>query len=72
VDAVPLHIADIPRVRNAFGDCTSIAIRVYGGNIGAVKHSVHSGSAGREPFVSGYANNVLPNLWNVSKEPTIP
>jgi predicted metal-dependent enzyme (double-stranded beta helix superfamily) len=68
VDAVSPRIGDIHRVSNAFGDRTSISIHVYGGNIGAVTRSVYSGGAGRKTFISGYTNDVLPNIWDVSKE----
>ena len=71
VDAVSPRIDDIHRVSNAFGDRTSISIHVYGGNIGAVTRSVYSGGAGRKTFISGYSNDVLPNIWNVSKESRI-
>ena len=72
VDAVSPHVGDIHRVSNAFGDRTSISIHVYGGNIGAVSRSVYPGGTARKTFVSGYSNDVLPNIWNVSKELPIP
>jgi predicted metal-dependent enzyme (double-stranded beta helix superfamily) len=72
VDAVSPRIGDIHRVSNAFGDRTSISIHVYGGNIGAVTRSVYTGNAGRKTFISGYSNDVLPNIWNVSKESFTP
>jgi 3-mercaptopropionate dioxygenase len=71
VDAVSPHIGDIHRVSNAFGDRTSISIHVYGGNIGAVRRSVYPAGGGRKTFISGYSNDVLPNMWNVSKESPI-
>ena len=42
------------------GDC-------YGGNIGAVRRSVYPAKGGRKPFVSGYTNAWVPNLWDRSK-----
>jgi predicted metal-dependent enzyme (double-stranded beta helix superfamily) len=71
VDAVSPRKGDIHRVSNAFGDRTSISIHVYGGNIGAVTRSVYPVSGGRKTFISGYSNDVLPNIWNVSKESPI-
>jgi predicted metal-dependent enzyme (double-stranded beta helix superfamily) len=68
VDAVSPRIGDIHRVSNAFGDRTSISIHVYGANIGAVSRSVYADDAVRKTFISGYSNDVLPNIWNVSKE----
>ncbi|CAB3718902.1 cysteine dioxygenase family protein [Paraburkholderia rhynchosiae] len=71
VDAVSPRIGDIHRVSNGFSDRTSISIHVYGGNIGAVTRSVYPGGTGRKTFISGYSNDVLPNIWNVSKESPI-
>jgi 3-mercaptopropionate dioxygenase len=68
VDAVSPQIGDIHRVSNAYPDRTSISIHVYGANIGAVTRSVYPLDGGRKTFISGYANDVLPNIWNVSKE----
>lgn len=68
VDAVSPDIGDIHRVSNAFHDRVSISIHVYGANIGAVSRSVYPPDGGRKTFISGYANDVLPNIWNVSKE----
>ena len=71
VDAVSPRIGDIHRRSNAFRDRTSISIHVYGGNIGAVTRSVYPAGGGRKTFISGYSNDVLPNIWNVSKESLI-
>ncbi|HEV3425912.1 MAG TPA: cysteine dioxygenase [Paraburkholderia sp.] len=68
VDAVSPRIGDIHRVSNAFHDRASISIHVYGANIGAVSRSVYPARGGRKTFISGYSNDVLPNIWNVSKE----
>lgn len=72
VDAVSPEVGDIHRVSNAFSDRTSISIHVYGANIGAVSRSVYPDSGGRKTFISGYSNDLLPNIWNVSKESSIP
>jgi predicted metal-dependent enzyme (double-stranded beta helix superfamily) len=68
VDAVSPRIGDIHRVSNAYDDRVSVSIHVYGANIGAVSRSVYPGEGGRKTFISGYSNDVLPNIWNVSKE----
>ena len=68
VDAVSPRIGDIHRVSNAHQDRVSISIHVYGANIGAVSRSVYPEQGGRKAFISGYSNDVLPNIWNVSKE----
>lgn len=64
VDAVSPGIGDIHRVANAFDDRISISIHVYGANIGAVSRQVFDAATGvPKGFVSGYANETLPNLW---------
>jgi predicted metal-dependent enzyme (double-stranded beta helix superfamily) len=60
---------DIHQVNNALTDCGSISIHVYGGNIGAVRRSVFDVATGvAQLFVSGYTNQVQPNLWDRSAE----
>ena len=68
VEAVSPTIGDVHRVRNRFDDRTSISIHVYGANIGAVHRSVYPPEGGRKPFVSGYSNAWVPNLWDRSKD----
>ena len=67
VTAVSPTIGDIHQVANALRDRPSISIHVYGGNIGAVARHVFVPETGEiKPFVSGYSNRVLPNLWDRS------
>ncbi|MFW2829409.1 cysteine dioxygenase [Sphingomonas sp. ID0503] len=66
VDSFSPRLGDIHRVSNAYDDRVSISIHVYGANIGAVERSVFGEDGQRRPFVSGYANATLPNLWNPS------
>ena len=66
VEAVSPQVGDIHRVSNAFADQTSISIHVYGGNIGAVRRAVYSESGEEKPFISGYNNAFLPNIWDLS------
>lgn len=68
VEAVSPRIGDIHQVSNAFADRTSISIHVYGANIGAVKRAVYLQDGSEKTFISGYSNNFLPNLWDLSKE----
>jgi 3-mercaptopropionate dioxygenase len=69
VVAVSPAIGDIHRVANAFTDRPSISIHVYGGNIGAVARAVYDSATGAEkPFVSGYSNLNVPNLWDRSAQ----
>ncbi|RYF77615.1 MAG: cysteine dioxygenase [Comamonadaceae bacterium] len=68
VEGVSPRIGDVHRVANAFDDRVSISIHVYGANIGAVARHVYPPEGGRKPFVSGYSNRVLPNLWDRSAE----
>lgn len=64
VDAVSPSIGDIHAVKNAFDDRVSISIHVYGADIGAVHRHVFNTDTGEvKAFVSGYANDLLPNLW---------
>ena len=68
VAAVSPSIGDIHRVSNAFDDRVSISIHVYGANIGGISRHVYPPDGLPKPFVSGYTNDTLPNLWNLSKE----
>jgi predicted metal-dependent enzyme (double-stranded beta helix superfamily) len=63
VTAVSPRIGDIHRVSNAHQDRVSISIHVYGANIGAVERATYDAEGRPKPFVSGYANQRLPNLW---------
>ncbi len=65
VDTVSPNTHDIHVVENNLSDQTSISIHVYGGNIGRIQRSVFDQVTGAEKsFVSGYANTLVPNLWN--------
>lgn len=69
VAAVSPDIGDIHEVSNALADRPSISIHVYGANIGAVARHVFDAETGVEkPFVSGYSNSLVPNLWDRSEE----
>ncbi|MFZ2998308.1 cysteine dioxygenase [Sphingobium sp.] len=67
VDAVSPRIGDIHRVTNARPDAPSISIHVYGANIGAVERATYALDGTPKSFISGYANSVIPNLWDRSK-----
>ncbi len=69
VDAVSPSIGDIHRVSNA-DDGVSISIHVYGANIGAVRRATYSADGTKKPFISGYANETLPNFWDRSRATT--
>lgn len=68
VEAVSPYIGDIHRVRNAYDDRVSVSIHVYGANIGAVQRSTYDADGVSKPFISGYSNETIPNLWDLSKE----
>ena len=69
VETLSPAAGDIHKVNNALSDCGSISIHVYGGNIGAVRRSVFDAATGvAQLFVSGYTNQVQPNLWDRSAE----
>jgi predicted metal-dependent enzyme (double-stranded beta helix superfamily) len=60
---------DIHEVANACSDRVSVAIHVYGANIGAVARRTFDPATGAlKNFVSGYAAATLPNLWDRSAE----
>lgn len=64
IDLVSPAIGDIHRVSNALEDRPSVSIHVYGANIGTVRRhffELPGGEAGE--FISGYSNDVIPNLW---------
>lgn len=64
VAAVSPSIGDIHAVANAYADRVSISIHAYGGNIGRIRRAVYDRATGAEkPFVSGYSNRLVPNLW---------
>lgn len=69
VEAVSPTVGDIHQVANAFSDQVSISIHVYGANIGAVHRAVYGLDGTEKTFISGYSNSLLPNLWDLSKEP---
>jgi len=69
VEFVSPTVGDYHQVSNGASDGKpSISIHVYGSNIGAVKRSVFYEDGTEKPFISGYSNTVLPNLWDLSKE----
>ena len=68
VEKVSADDGDIHRVSNALADRVSISIHVYGGNIGAVKRAVYTPEGQQKPFISGYSNRHLPNIWDLSRE----
>lgn len=67
VDAVSPRIGDIHRVANGRDDAPSVSIHVYGANIGAVERATYALDGTAKPFISGYANGVIPNLWDRSR-----
>ncbi len=68
VAAVSPQIGDLHGVRNGAAD-TSVSIHVYGCNIGGISRRIFDPVTGAaKPFVSGYSNTSLPNLWDRSAE----
>ncbi|EML7262268.1 cysteine dioxygenase [Raoultella ornithinolytica] len=68
VEKVSSRDGDIHRVSNALAESVSISIHVYGGNIGAVKRAVYTPEGLIKPFISGYSNRHLPNIWDFPKD----
>jgi predicted metal-dependent enzyme (double-stranded beta helix superfamily) len=63
LDQFSPQIGDIHQVSNAYDDRVSVSIHVYGGNIGAINRHVYAADGTPKPFISGYANDTLPNIW---------
>ena len=69
VEVLRPSVGDIHKVTNALDDCGSLSIHVYGGNIGAVKRYTFDPATGKPSlFISGYTNQIVPNLWDRSAE----
>ena len=62
-------IGDIHAISNPLPLQSAVSIHVFGADIGGLMRRTYSLATG-EPhaFVSGYANSVLPNLWDRSRE----
>lgn len=56
-------LGDIHSVRNGSATHPSVAIHVYGGNIGRINRHVFLPDGARRSFVSRYSEPVVPNLW---------
>lgn len=70
IDAVSPTVGDIRTVSNALADRAAVSIHVYGANIGSVRRHVYARETGAvKPFVSGYSNRMIPNLWGRSVDP---
>lgn len=65
VGAVSPSLGDLHSVANALPDAVSISIHVYGANIGAVRRATYDEQGSPKPFVSGYANARVPNIWQL-------
>lgn len=64
LDKVSPTIGDVHVVRNAHADRVSISIHLYGGNIGRIsRHVFVPESTEVKNFISGYSNQLSPNLW---------
>jgi predicted metal-dependent enzyme (double-stranded beta helix superfamily) len=69
IDAVSPTVGDIHVIANALRDQAAVSIHVFGGNIGAIERRAYSLATGEAHlFMSGYANSVVPNLWDRSLE----
>jgi predicted metal-dependent enzyme (double-stranded beta helix superfamily) len=68
IDLVSPTLGDIHTVSNPLNDQVSISIHCYGANIGAVKRHIYAPDGQVKDFISGYASNTMPNLWDRSKE----
>lgn len=63
---------DVHRVSNVHNDQVSISIHVYGADIGSIRRSVYTESGEIKPFISGYSDAPLPNLWGAAQPGAFP
>ncbi len=63
VETLSPSAGDVHQVSNAFVDQTSISIHVYGADIGSVRRNIFAADGSARTFISGYANETLPNIW---------
>lgn len=63
VETLSPATGDIHQVRNGMEVDASIAIHVYGADIGSLPRFVFSPDGARTPFISRYADAPLPNFW---------
>src|SRR5580658_1632056 len=63
VEAVSPRIGDVHKVSNALADAVSVSIHVYGANIGTVRRHIFEPDGRTRPFISGYSNAEVPNIW---------
>ncbi|MBE0612546.1 MAG: cysteine dioxygenase [Burkholderiales bacterium] len=70
IDVASPTVGDIHVMANEQRDQTAVSIHVYGADIGALMRRTYSVATG-EPraLVSGYANRLLPNVWDRALEP---
>ena len=69
VDVASPTVGDIHVISNPQQAHAAVSINVFGANIGALMRRTYSLATGEQhALVSGYANNVLPNLWDRSLE----
>jgi len=66
IEAVSPHVGDWHRVSHDGGAAPAVSIHIYGANIGAVRRHRLDAAGATLPFVSGYDNTQLPNLWDRS------
>ncbi len=70
IDVASPTIGDIHVISNPQRLQASVSIHVFGANIGALMRRTFSPATGEaHALVSGYANSLLPNLWDRSLEP---
>lgn len=64
IEAVSPTIGDIHSISNPRVDGATVSIHVFGTNIGMQRrHCFSLATSEKREYVSGYANDLLPNLW---------
>lgn len=69
IDVVSPTVGDIHVIVNDAHDQAAVSVHVFGADIGGLMRRSFSLATGApHPLVSGYANSLLPNLWDRSLE----
>jgi hypothetical protein len=58
----------IHAISNPQSEASYVSVGIFGGNIGSLSRRRFDVNTGQpEEFISGYANNMLPNLWSTAE-----
>ena len=63
IETLSPNTGDIHQVSNGLETQASVAIHVYGADIGSLPRFTFAPDGARKPFISHYVNGHLPNFW---------